>query len=160
MIYAAIVVLTMLAAVYILWPLRAASVNIDYCNIEYSNDAQESHPNDEHLQETLSQLDMERSLGKINEEEYQSSRAMITMTSPLSPVEDSTIQTTEDDSESDEIEAEILIARARRKRQVQQPVIQQWTCASCSREMSMGDKFCASCGAAQPQAVAGAPAGA
>ncbi len=49
-----------------------------------------------------------------------------------------------------DIETEVLIARARRKRAAQNVSLSgaTWTC-TCGRVMSEEDKFCASCGASR-----------
>lgn len=154
MIYLAIIVLLALAAVYILWPLRASSSTNEYSN--QSSELQEAPLVTEHnVEESLAQLELERTLGQISEEEYQSSRDMIAAQSDTA--NSSSLQDNAD--ESFDVEAEILIARARLRHQSQDATSGQgWTCASCSREMSASDKFCASCGAAQPQQATAAVA--
>ena len=51
-----------------------------------------------------------------------------------------------------EIEAEVMIARARLKAPLNAPKANDWTC-TCGRRMGATDKFCGNCGASKPQDV-------
>ena len=164
MIAAVIAALLIVAAFYVVWPLRRKTIlKPDFARndtIEYSNNSLD-------IEEALSQLELDRSLSKINDEEYQTRRldleAQCGSAGENVVVEMSESEMT--DVEAD-IEAEVLIARAKSRRQLEKEDADNnlgnetvndenidndravWTCG-CDRVMSVHDRFCASCGAAR-----------
>lgn len=138
-------------AAYVVWPLRRNA--LENHDIEYS--MSEAAPVD--AQEALQQLDFDLSMGKIDDIEYRQSRAQLT-----TEIVDEGVVPTPPSSDDADMEAEILIARARRRKRetpiAKTPIaetattempITNWTCGECGREMSDADRFCASCGAAR-----------
>lgn len=154
-----IVVLCVLTAAFVLLPLRSRASNETMSNetIEYSNGA---HSGDATARELLAEkhnsllrqikeLEFDRSMEKVNAEDYQLLHGQLS---------DQAAQVQQSLEQNDtvvsavipdfDIEAEVLIARARRKRASHNASLfgATWTCA-CGRVMSEEDKFCASCGA-------------
>ena len=147
MIWIVIALVVGVAAAYIVWPLRRNTrANLD---IEYS--MSESHFSVTDADESLSQLDFDYSLGKINDEEYASSRAayqaQLPNESAQNASETGSVATSTVEEFDAEIEAEILVARARRQKRAMQTA--SWMCEKCGRTMKDDDRFCASCGAAR-----------
>lgn len=154
-----IVVLCVLTAAFVLLPLRSRASNETMSNetIEYSNGA---HSGDATPRELLAEkhnsllrqikeLEFDRSMEKINAEDYQ--LLHVQLSARAAQVQQSLEQseTTGSAAIPDfDIETEVLVARARRKRASQNVSLSGaiWTCA-CGRVMSEEDKFCASCGA-------------
>ena len=124
-------------AAYIVWPLRRNV--LDSRNIEYSV-SETAAPVD--AQTAFQQLDFDLSMGKIGEEEYRQARAQLT-----TEIFDQDVVPAQPSSNDADIEAEILIARARRRKR--ETPATSWTCGECGRAMSGEDRFCASCGAAR-----------
>ena len=131
-------------AVYVAWPLRrgfVANANAN-ANIEYSMSEEVAPIN---ARDALEQLDFDLSMGKIDDIEYREARAQLT-----AEIVDEGVVPTPPSSDDADLEAEILIARARRKRETQVEIQNAtWICGECAREMSGADRFCASCGAAR-----------
>jgi hypothetical protein len=117
----------------------------------------------------LKELEFDRSMGKIEESDYDRLRgataaeaaavlsqledagAPLTLpvgtgsTSPRRPVAESALRDAE-------IEAEVLVARARRRtreKSAKRTEAEGWLCAQCGRDMGQNDRFCATCGAAR-----------
>lgn len=128
-------------AAYVAWPLRRNALTNE--NIEYSMSEKASPVV---ARAALQQLEFDRSMGKIDDDEYRDLRA--TLEAKLSDEEfESEREVSKSTTPNDaDIEAEILIARARRRNLKSQTAL--WTCGECGREMSGADRFCASCGAA------------
>jgi len=153
-----IVVLCVLTAAFVLLPLRSRASNATMSNetIEYSNGA---HSGDATPRELLAEkhnsllrqikeLEFDRSMEKINAEDYDPLHSELSdrAAQVLQSLEQS--ETTGSAAIPDfDIETEVLIARARRKRASQNVSLSgaTWTC-TCGRTMSDSDKFCASCG--------------
>lgn len=154
-----ITVICVLAAAFVLLPLRSRASNATMSNetIEYSNGA---HSGDATPRELLAEkhnsllrqikeLEFDRSMEKINAEDYDPLHSELSdrAAQVLQSLEQS--ETTGSAAIPDfDIETEVLIARARRKRASHNASLSgaTWTCA-CGRVMSEEDKFCASCGA-------------
>ncbi len=154
-----IVVLCVLTAAFVLLPLRSRASNETMSNetIEYSNGAHSGDATarellvDKHnrLLRQIKELEFDRSMEKVNAEDYEHLHGQLS---------DQAAQVQQSLEQNDtvvsavipdfDIEAEVLIARARRKRALQNVSLSgvTWTCA-CGRVMSEEDKFCASCGA-------------
>jgi rubrerythrin len=118
---------------------------------------------------TLKELEFDHSMGKIDESDYARLRAATTTEAAtvLSQLEEAHARVgvtgstgayrsaNEAALRDAEIEAEVLVARARRKREksVKSPQASAWLCAQCGRAMNEEDRFCATCGTPRPQTV-------
>lgn len=153
---ALIVVICVLTAAFVLLPLRsrASSETIEYSN---SKDAPFRNPSSrellvekrDDLLRQIKELEFDRAMEKINAEDYEHRRGELSEQAAhvLQSLEAG--GTTETVAVPDfDVEAEILVARARRKRMAQNiaPSGATWAC-ECGRVMSENDKFCANCGA-------------
>lgn len=149
--------LCLAVAAFVLLPLRAASA----VNATAFQDARENSGRKTLVeqQRTLSRqikdLEFDNSLGKLDAADYDQWRTDLNerLTSVKTRLQEAPPATSSARSStrySDfDLEAEILIARARRKRAVQSLSPENsWTCA-CGRTMSDEDRFCASCGSAR-----------
>ncbi len=105
------------------------------------------------LSRQLQDLEFDNSLGKIGGDDFDRWSADLnaqlttikTQLSQSAPQQNEAKSSTR--TENFDLEAEVLVARARRKRVRQNAAATEfWTC-SCGRSMSDADKFCASCGA-------------
>lgn len=141
-----IIVLCLICAAFVLLPLRSRATSvIEYSNRSADKDLKEKQAR---LRRQLSDLNFDRSMQKVNEDDYESARA--DLNAQLETIEQNLrLATTSKETVSSadfDLEAEVLIARARRKRVATND--KTWTC-ECGRAMSDADKFCASCGAAR-----------
>ena len=104
----------------------------------------------------LKDLEFDRRMGKIDDEDYADLRASTAKkaTAVLDALEQPKAAPSERARLEREIEAEVLIARARLKLQATAAPAsagsESWQCAACGRRMAKSDKFCANCGAARP----------
>jgi hypothetical protein len=113
---------------------------------------------------TLKELEFDRSMSKIEASDYERLRAATAAETAIvlrrledagaplaSPVVDGSVRRPEPEAvaRDAEIEAEILVARVRRRRRAksaQKPETAGWLCAQCGRAMGEMDRFCATCG--------------
>lgn len=170
MTFALISVVCLLALAFVMAPLRAAKTGVgatqkqmSRAQIEYSI-AGENADLARHrllekrasLRRQSAELEFDRTMDKLNAEDYEALRDKFASESADVEAklgEKSASNSMEDASADFDLEAEVLVARARRKRAVTTPYmaasIEAWACA-CGRTMSIADKFCASCGASRP----------
>lgn len=96
----------------------------------------------------LKDLEFDQRMGKVDEADYSEMRAvLIENTNAVFDELENISRPVQGGGWLDlEIEAEVLIARAR----LQLALGALWKCV-CGRRMSEADKFCATCGAARPQ---------
>ena len=132
----------------------------------------------EALLRELKDLEFDREMGKIDDEDYAQMRAstaaaastvlqkLETLREPVSAPQSQKRKKSARASQAPqprasrvemEAEAEILIARARRLTVASPPVNGSmpdadggWRCQSCQRQMTANDRFCASCGTPRP----------
>ncbi len=149
-----IIVLCLLSAAFVLLPLRtrAQSADFEYSNGREQNNRKRLMEKQKGLARQIKDIEFDYSMGKINADDYDQWRGdldaqLTTVKNQLQS--EATKHTANPVFATDfDVEAEVLIARARRKRALQNAVSgATWTC-SCGRTMSENDRFCASCGAA------------
>ena len=157
---ALIVVICLLTAAFVLLPLRsrASSETIEYSNGAPSHRASPREllvEKRDSLLRQIRELEFDRSMDKINAEDYELLRGDLSEQTAQVLQSLETGETVETVVVPDfDVEAEVLVARARRKRAMQNLSLSgaTWTC-ECGRAMSQEDKFCASCGAPRVAAI-------
>lgn len=99
----------------------------------------------------LKDLEFDREMGKIDDADYAEMRAESAQqaSSVLQALENGMVAPNGRGRMERDIEAEVMIARARLRLQ---KAPGGWKCV-CGRQMSDSDRFCASCGATRPQSA-------
>ncbi len=99
----------------------------------------------------LKDLEFDREMGKIDDADYAEMRAASAdqASSVLQALEGGMVAPNGRGQMERDIEAEVMVARARLRLQ---KAPDGWKCV-CGRQMSDSDKFCASCGATRPQSA-------
>ncbi len=143
--------LCLFAAAWVLLPLRVARADIEYSMVD-GGEPKKLDDEMKRLQRQSRDIEFDRSLGKIGDADFAQLQSDIQtqMETVAQQLNSKTVAPTMETHAPDfDLETEILIVRARRKRaarKTQTPAL--WSC-SCGREMSQADSFCASCGAAR-----------